>query len=170
MHRSGIEIERKYIIRMPDLSELCLMPEYTVSQIEQIYLESPLGETLRIRRREYQGKTEYIETRKIRIDKMSSEEIERSITHEEYEALSAGMAQGTSPIIKARHTFMYLGQLFELDVYPQWKSTCIMETELNDRDRAVELPALIHIVREVTGEREYSNASMSLKFPIEDQL
>ncbi|MBQ8528710.1 MAG: CYTH domain-containing protein [Clostridia bacterium] len=168
MTSSAVEIERKYIIKLPKLSELRSMPEYTESEIEQIYLDAPKGETLRIRRRTWQGRVEYIETRKIRIDKMSATELERSLTPEEYSALSERRLRGTLPIYKTRYTFRYEGQTFELDVYPRWQRTCIMETELPTRDTAVKFPEFIEIIREVTGIKEYSNAGMSRAFPDED--
>ena len=78
--------------------------------------------------------------------------------------------QGTAPVIKDRHTFSYLGQLFEIDIYPQWSKTAIMETELDDKEKEVEMPPFIKIVREVTGVRGYSNAAMSASFPKEDEI
>lgn len=168
MTSSAVEIERKYIIKLPEMSVLRAMPEYTESEIEQIYLDSPKGETLRIRRRTWQGRHEYIETRKIRIDKMSSTELERKLTPKEYSNLAERRLEGTVPIYKTRHTFRYEGQTFELDVYPQWQHTCIMETELPTRDTAVTFPEFIKVIREVTGIREYSNAGMSRAFPDED--
>ena len=170
MNKAGIEIERKYIIEQPSAAELERMAEHTVSRIEQIYLDSPMGETLRVRRREWQGRIEYIETKKIRIDKMSSTEIERELSCEEYSVLAERRAEGTYPIYKTRHTFIYCGQLFEIDLYPEWSRTAIMETELNSRDTEVEFPPFIRIIREVTGEREYSNAAMSRHFPGEDTV
>ena len=170
MSHSAIEIERKYIIELPDPSALEAEEGYTVSRIEQIYLDSPKGETLRIRRREWQGRVEYIETRKVRIDKMSALESERYLTADEYADLARGIAEGTRPIYKTRHTFVYKGQTFEVDVYPQWQRSCIMETELKDRDTEVAFPAIIRVIREVTGIKAYSNASMSKAFPAEEEL
>lgn len=164
----GIEIERKYIIKMPDLDEICAQASHTESRILQIYLPSEQGETRRIRRREYPDRTLYIETKKLRIDGMSSREIEREIGKEEFDRLALSPLEGTEPIRKTRHTFDYLGQIFEIDIYPQWRSTAIMETELDSRERVVEMPPFIDIVREVTGNKAYSNASMSKSFPDED--
>ena len=163
----GIEIERKYIIKMPDAGILASQESYTKSAILQIYLPSEKGETHRVRRREYSDKTLFFETRKIRMDRMSSTEIESEISEERFNLLAEKPLDGTLPIEKVRHTFIYLGQLFEIDVYPLWKSTAIMETELDSRDREVEIPAFIEIIREVTGDRAYSNASMSKNFPPE---
>ena len=82
--------------------------------------------------------------------------------------LSETILEGTSPINKTRHTFSYLGQLFEIDIYPQWQHSAIMETELSSREAAVSFPAFIEIIREVTGDKAYSNAGMSRSFPPEE--
>ena len=50
----NLEIERKYIIKMPPLDLLRSQPEHTESDILQIYLTHEAGETHRIRRRQYE--------------------------------------------------------------------------------------------------------------------
>ena len=167
--KSAVEIERKYIIKMPDISVLLSQKDYTVSQILQIYLPSEKGETRRVRRRVYSDRTLYIETKKIRIDNMSSEEIEREISKAEFDSLALHPLDGTDPIHKNRHTFLYADQLFEIDIYPQWQSTAIMETELSSREAEVKMPPFIEIIKEVTGNKAYSNASMSRSFPPEEK-
>lgn len=163
-----IETERKYIIKLPDFSLLEREAEYTSSDITQIYLNSNSGVTHRVRARSYGGKTVYTETKKVRISQVSAIEDEREISAAEYENLAKNIKQGTTPVQKTRHTFVYEGQLFEIDVYPSWKCTAIMETELDDPERQVKMPPFIRIVREVTGNKNYSNASMSHSFPKED--
>lgn len=165
--KTNIEIERKYIIKMPNVALLSEQQEYTKSDILQIYLSSPKGETHRVRRRAYSDRIEYYETRKIRIDAMSVTELEGIISKESFDELSKSMDSATAPITKTRHTFLYKGQIFEIDVYPEWKTTAIMETELSSREEQVEFPPFIEIIREVTGEKEYSNAAMSKRFPTE---
>lgn len=165
--QNNVEIERKYIIKKPDFFTLSLCDEYTESEILQIYLPSEQGETRRIRRRVYENQTVCTETKKIRIDNMSSTEIEREISSLEFKKLAENIKEGTSPIIKSRHTFVFCGQLFEIDVYPQWQHTAIMETELDSRDKQVIIPGFIEIICEVTGQKAYSNASMSKEFPKE---
>ena len=165
----NVEIERKYIIEKPNLDLLSQMDGYTSSEIEQVYLDSPKEITHRIRRRAYADRVEHTETKKVRIDKTSAYEDERIITPQEYESLLQKRAEGSITLNKVRHTFKYSGQIFEVDIYPNWTYTCIMEIELPTRDTVVNMPPFIRIVREVTGEREYSNASMSRKFPKEDE-
>ena len=165
--KTNIEIERKYIIKMPNFSMLSEQREYTKSDITQIYLSSPKGETHRVRCRAYSDSVEYYETRKIRIDDMSVTEIEGRITKDRFDDLSKNIATATNPIVKTRHTFLYKSQTFEIDVYPEWEFTAIMETELSSREEKVEFPHFIEIVCEVTGDRAYSNAAMSRVFPTE---
>ncbi len=162
-----IEIERKYVIQKPNADFYKTADDYGVSEIEQIYLEAPKGETLRIRMRKYPTDTVYIKTHKIRIDEISCIERECELASSEYEALAKNILHGTRPILKKRHTFKYLGQLFEIDEYPEWQRCCIMEAELPSRDCNVQPPSFIRIIKDVTGDRAYSNASMSRAFPEE---
>ena len=166
----NIEIERKYIIEMPSVSALAEMQDYSSSEILQIYLASVPRVTHRIRARKYENKTVYTETVKVRIDKISAHEDEHEISEAEFERLRLTRATDTRELIKTRHVFSYGGQLFEIDIYPEWQSTAILEAELTSRETAVEFPDCIRIVREVSGDKAYSNASMSRAFPTEDQI
>ena len=141
---------------------------YTSSDIVQIYLDAEPGVTRRIRSRAYaDGVVRYFETEKRRVDEMSSIEREREIEKTDFDNFSLQIAAKTRPIIKTRYTFDYLGQTFEIDVYPEWERTCIMETELPSRDTEVKMPSFIRILADVTGEGRYSNAQMSRTFPEE---
>jgi CYTH domain-containing protein len=164
---TNVEIEKKFVIKTPDISEISRHSDYTVSEIEQIYLESPNGITRRIRSRRFSDKTIYTETVKVRIDKMSASETECEISEERFLSLKERIAKGTVAILKSRHTFSYLGHVFEIDVYPAWKNTCIMEVEMESREEKISFPPFIEIVADVTGEKRYSNASMSRSFPEE---
>ena len=166
----GIEIERKYIIAMPDFNLLRSLDGYNRSDIVQTYLKSIDGATRRVRMRSTDGNSRYYETLKVRIDEMSSTEVEREIDREEYLELLKLAREDSTPIEKVRHLFYYNSQLFEIDVYPNWQNTAIMETELDNRETEVEMPEFIHIIREVTGDKRYSNAGMSRQFPEEETI
>ena len=162
-----VEIERKFVIEMPDIAALSTLSGYSSSDIEQTYLISSPSVTRRVRARHYDGRTVYTETKKVRIDKMSALEDEREITREEYEALLCEMMPGTVTLRKTRHTFPYRGRTVEIDVYPNWQRSCVLEVELDSREAELELPYFICTVAEVTGDKKYSNASMSREFPKE---
>lgn len=159
--KSQIETEHKYIIKMPSLEALSEMAGYYSDDIVQIYIPSEIGATHRIRSRRGRGRVIYTETEKIRIDKMSSVENEREIGESEFIALSKTMLEGTRPVVKTRHTFEYRAQIFEVDVYPEWDKFAIMEAEVQDARVTFDIPDAIEVVREVTGDGRYSNASIS---------
>ena len=164
----SIEIERKYIIAMPNFDEIKTRDNYKSSEILQIYLNSDKGVTHRVRKRNYGDRISYTETKKVRIDKMSAIEDEREITASEFDALSENIREGSRPLTKVRYTFDFSGLCFEIDVYPEWKQTSIMELELESEDKHFEIPPFIRVIREVTGDKKYSNSSMSQAFPREE--
>lgn len=81
-----LEIERKFLIKMPDLSSL-QAASHAVWQIEQMYLQCfEKGEVRRIRRVTCAGKVQYFYTEKRHVSELSCEEREQKITAPEYEA------------------------------------------------------------------------------------
>lgn len=167
---TSTEIERKYIIGMPDTALLRAQKDYTESTILQTYLAAPEGTTHRIRSRTKNGKTTYTETVKLRLDAISCRETEGEISKERYEALFAKKAPGTRTLRKTRMTFRLGAQIYEIDLYPEWKSTAILETELASREGSAEIPAFLSVIREVTGDPAYSNARMAVKMPQESEV
>ena len=110
---TNLEIERKYVIEKPQIDKMRECEAYTSSEIVQIYLDAETGVTRRVRSRAYSdGRVQYFETEKQRVDEMSSIEREREITKVDFDNFSLQIAQDTRPIIKTRHTFDYLGQTF----------------------------------------------------------
>lgn len=163
----NIETEYKYVIRKPKISVIEEMPDYTESEITQIYLKNNAA-THRVRKRMYSsGETVYTENKKVRISKMSSTEYEREISFSEYESLARNIEDGASPLYKVRRTFRYGGKIFELDYYDEWNESCIMEVELDSEDEKINLPPFIEILSDVTGNKSYSNHSMAHEFPKE---
>ena len=145
-----IETERKYIIEKPDISILQSKNNFTSSEIVQIYL-SDSEKTHRIRKRVFaDGCVQYTENTKRRISTMSSLETEREISEDEFLALSKNIEPHSQPVIKTRITFEYLSKTFEIDVYPRWKSTCILEVELPSEEEKIAFPSFIkHISRTI---------------------
>ena len=162
-----VEIERKFVIVMPDFKLLASQSDYTVSEIDQTYLKSSALLTHRVRARRTGGATAYTETKKVRIDRMSVYEDEREIYEAEYKELLAEIMPSTVTLRKTRHTFSYLGHTLEIDVYPNWQRSCVLEIELSGREEEVRIPDFITVIAEVTGDKKYSNASMSASFPRE---
>ena len=49
----------------------------------------------------------------------------------------------------------------EVDIYPFWQSTAVVEVELGSEKEDFELPAVLSVIREVTGETRFLNRDMA---------
>ncbi len=164
---NGFEIERKYLIAMPDPT--FLEANASPSEIEQTYLTPPdPNVTARVRKRGREGDWTYTHTQKIRLSDLRRIEDEREIDAEEYRQLLLQADPRKRVIRKTRWVLPWRGQSFEIDVYPFWTDRAIMEIEMEDEGQAVELPPQIRILREVTADLRYTNASLALHIPMEE--
>ena len=160
------EIERKYLIRRPDLLNLGACCR--VINISQTYLSTTEG-SLRVRRTEEKGIVTYIETLKRSVSTMRRMEIERELTEEEYNRRLATRDPRRQTIRKTRYCLPYNGHVFEIDIYPFWSKQAVMEVELEREDESFDLPPHIRILREVTDDLKYSNHSIAREIPAEDE-
>ena len=162
----NLEIERKYLICMPERALLAALPS---SEIEQIYLLSPDGERARVRRRVYgDGRTVLTHTAKKRVSELSRVEMEEEIGEAEFERCLTSADPARSPLRKTRYLLEYKNQLFEIDCFPFWTDRALMEIELRSESQPIELPPAIKIVREVTFDKRYSNHAISREIPREE--
>ena len=160
------EIERKFLIKYPDMAMLRTHAEGT--EIVQTYLLSPAkGVTARVRKRGRDGAYTYTHTVKTKINPMRRIEDEREISRAEYEELLQTADPKRRTIHKERWCLDYQGQMFEIDVFPFWNDRAVMEIELTDEEQAVAFPPEIRIIKEVTGDKRYTNASMAKEIPNE---
>ena len=89
---SSVEIERKFIIELPDFEKMREMSGYTFYDITQVYMPTENGVSHRIRKRIGMRDVVYTETKKRRIDGMSAYEDEAVITKERYDELCRNAA------------------------------------------------------------------------------
>lgn len=159
--RIPLEIERKYLIAMPDPAALAVIPGVRVLKMEQIYLISHEGWTRRIRRVQEAGKTRYYYTAKRRKTPLSCEEDEHEITAEEYRAKQKESDPNRVPILKTRYAFPTGTLTAEVDIYPNWQDRAILEIELPREDFPVPLPACLTVLREVSNDPRYKNVNLA---------
>ena len=167
----GIEIERKYLIKMPDEEFLATIDGATVADITQTYLV-PLSEdvTERVRKTEKNGRTIYTHTTKMRISFFSRVENETAIDEREYNELLKRENPNLSAIVKRRWKIpMEKGLFAEIDIYPFWQKQAICEVETETENEEYTLPDFIQVIREVTKDRNYTNRSMAFFVPFEDK-
>ena len=64
-------------------------------------------------------------------------------------------------IRKDRYCLTFGNQYFEIDVYPFWSDKAIVELELSDETTEPNFPPEIRVIREVTDDDSYKNASLA---------
>jgi len=163
------EIERKFLIEMPDLATLESMPNCTKVEIIQTYLHSSLEDVeLRIRQRGRNGHYIFTETIKRRVSDIKRIETERRLTQNEYLNLLMNADTALNQIRKTRYCLSYANQYLEVDIYAFWMKYAILEVELSEEDQQIIFPEFIKIAREVTGDMRYMNRAMAETVPSED--
>ena len=134
-----LEIERKYLIAMPDTRALRAACSH-VYEMEQTYLSAAPGVTARVRRRQEGERVEYFYTEKeFRTDRTCVER-ERAVTEEEYHRLLVRRREEGVTLRKTRWCMLYAGRVLEIDVYPFWEHTAVLEIELPDEGAPVADP------------------------------
>ncbi len=156
-----LEIERKFLIEYPDLNWLESMDNCQRIEIIQTYLQSDPDEEVRIRQRGFDGHYIYFQTTKRRVDDVKRVEIERRLSEKEYLQLLMKADTGRRQIRKDRYCLTYENQYFEIDVYPFWKDKAIAEIELREENAEIRFPDEIKVIREVTDDESYKNASLA---------
>lgn len=157
-----LEIERKFLIRYPDIKQLESMSNCEKIEIMQTYLcASKTDEEDRIRQRGKDGHYLYTRTTKRRLSGTKRVEIERRLTQEEYLALLMEADPAYHQIRKTRYCLVYDSQYFEIDVFPFWKDQAIAEIELKNEADPIRFPPNIHVLREVTGDEAFYNRALA---------
>ena len=167
MNTEHYEIERKFIIRRPELAFLEANGES--SEILQTYLIGRPGETSRVRKRWSGDEVHYYYTSKTRVNAMRQIEREWEIDEAEYEELLKTADPERRPIRKQRWLLAYRGQTFEIDLFPFWERQAYMELELLDEKQGIDFPPALEVIREVTGDRRYTNSALAREIPEEDE-
>lgn len=155
------EIERKYLIAYPDIAWLESIPNCRRIEITQTYLKSGNSEERRVRQRGIDGHYIYFLTAKRKVDAIKRFETERRLTKDEYLDLLTEADPRKRPIRKTRYCLTYENQYFEIDVYPFWNDKAIAEIELSDEAAEIVFPEQIRVIKEVTGDERYKNASLA---------
>lgn len=155
------EIERKYLIEYPDIEWLESNPNCRRVEIIQTYLKSADGEETRVRQRGNGENHIYFRTIKKKISDVKRVEIEDRLSRSEYLKLLMDADTTKRQIRKTRYCLMYESHYFEIDVYPFWDDKAIVEIEFRDENETVIFPEQIKIIKEVTDDDSYKNASLA---------
>ena len=156
-----LEIERKYLIEYPEVSWLNSLENCQRIEIIQTYLKSNFDEEVRVRQRGIDGNFIYFKTIKRKISDLKRVEIEKRLSKDEYLSLLLEADTEKRQIRKTRYCLMYENQYFEIDIYPFWNDKAILEIELSDENTRVVFPEKIKVIKEVTDDESYKNASLA---------
>lgn len=156
-----LEIERKYLIEYPDIDWLENNPTCQRIEIIQTYLNSEDGDEIRVRQRGIEGNYIYFQTIKKKVSGVKRVEIERRLSQSEYLKLLMDADTTKRQIRKTRYCLTYENQYFEIDVYPFWHDRAIMEIELSNENENIVFPEHIKVIKEVTDDPSYKNASLA---------
>jgi len=151
---SGLEIERKFLVRNDDYKRQA----YNSSRICQGYICSGHGRTVRVRIRDQRG---YLTIKgPSNHDGISRYEFEKEITLDEAQHLMQLCEPGR--IDKTRYLVKSGNHIFEVDeFYGDNEGLVMAEVELHSEDESFEKPDFIG--KEVTGDRRYYNGHLSKK-------
>ena len=156
-----IEIERKFLIRMPDISALRGIDGIKIKNITQTYLKTADGSTARVRVIDENDSITYIKTVKNKISNISHYEDEREIDAEQYELELKNADSEKKPVVKIRYAFPFNSHIVEIDVYPFWDDKAVVELELSDENTEPVFPPQLKVICEVTDDDSYKNASLA---------
>ena len=157
----AFEIERKFLIEYPDIAWLESQPNCQRVEIIQTYLKSSEDEEVRVRQRGTDGNYVYFKTTKRKVTDLKRIEVERRLSKDEYLRLLMDADPACRPIRKTRYCLTFDNQYFEIDIYPFWKDKAILEIELADESSEIRFPAQIKVIKEVTDDDSYKNASLA---------
>lgn len=155
------EIERKFLIEYPDIEWLENLKNCQRIEIIQTYLKSNNDDEVRVRQRGMDGNFIYFMTTKKKVTDLKRIEIEKRLSKDEYLALLMDADTSRRQIRKTRYCLMYENQYFEIDVYPFWSDKAIAEIELSDENTEINFPEQIKVIKEVTDDDNFKNASLA---------
>ena len=155
------EIERKFLIEYPDIQWLESLPACQKVDIIQTYLKNDNDDEVRVRQRGLNGHFTYTKTIKRKISGIKRMEIEKRLTKDEYLALLMQADTSKHQIRKTRYCMSYNNSYLEIDIYPFWNDKAILEIELAHEDDPVSIPENIKVIKEVTNDSSYRNASLA---------
>lgn len=160
----ALEIERKFLIEKPNLEWIKNNTDCEVLEIVQTYLgRNSEGFGNRVREIKINGVKKYFHTAKKSLSGITRIELEKEITKLEYDRHLENKKDRIS-LEKTRYIIKLNNLKYEIDIYPFWNETAILEIELKNEKQKFEIPDFIKVIGEVTNNLDYSNQSLAKKY------
>jgi len=174
-----LEKERKFLVKLSrswaSLSDM-FDNLIGIKRITQTYLVSFGGEPATRVRKTVSGlignpRAVYHFNQKELVAPGVHKEKEKKISRYEYEQYLTKFDKNKIPIAKTRFIFKYCDQVFELDIFKGLlKGLAVLEIELKDMNYGVKPPPFLHVIKEVTGDKQFSNFNLANKDLSEELL
>ena len=168
MNNIQIETERKFLIRIPSISNMESQNNFRIRKMVQTYLQSDGKRNARVREVTENGQASYIKTVKERISTLSCYENEGEISKEEYDHLLLSADKEKKSIHKTRYSFEYCDHILEIDVYDFWSDRATLEIELKNEDEEFLIPTFIEIIKEISADGRYKNTNLAKSIPYDE--
>ena len=159
-----LEIERKFLIKYPDIELMDSIDTCRRVPVTQAYLDTPEEGRFRIRRRGEGEDAVYIKTVKRKINDLTHIETEDYISEKEYYGYLEQKKYVHGVISKDRYCIALNSMYYELDVYPFFNDRATLEIELLSEDQPYVLPDFVKVIREVTFEKQYKNKYLAIVY------
>lgn len=161
-----LEIEKKFLIKKPCITEISFYTQLSEQQIIQTYLtDDDTDVERRVRMRGVEGDYTFFYTEKKTLKPGIRVETERKITEKEYLNLLFQTDSTKRQIRKTRYCFIYKNLYYELDIYPFWGDKAILEIELSSEASEFSIPGFITPIKDVTYDSKYSNYQLASVIP-----
>ena len=167
--QAPLEIERKWLIRMPDLQQLREKADRIID-MEQAYLKGGApGVSMRVRKSVEGDKVTYHRNEKQKLSHTVRIEREEEIDEQHYKILLGFGNPTLRKIEKTRYCVPLAdGLTAEIDVFPFWADRAFCEVEMPHVNTPVTLPDWLDVVREVSADKRYTNLALAREIPMED--
>lgn len=156
-----IQRQHKFLVDKIDLEKL-KGRKLVKLELEQFFTDYSETENTMVRKTTKDGESSYSKTIKKDTDIPSERTtISRRITDREYNELLATSAD--TPIRKCRYCFAYNNQYYKLDVFEKPEGLVILETELTNENKKVEIPDFLTVKKDITDDYDYRNVNLYRK-------
>lgn len=158
------QLQRKFLIEMPDVSALNNNPNCTHVEIMQTYLLADETHEVRVRQRGVDGDYLYTKTVKEQGEpgvKLRRIVHEHRLTETEYLAELMNADPALSPIRKDRYCLCEANKCLQIDVFPFWSDRALLEFPLGSKDETVNIPKQFKVIEEVTSNPAYFNKELA---------
>lgn len=156
-----LEIEHKMIIKVPDKNDIEQNAKREVP-ITQTYLNRIDPEIeRRVRLNIFDARVRYRYTEKSHVSFGTRREDEKEITVSEYKELIKQKDERLRVLEKTRYIVFHNNKTIEIDIYKGIEEYAILEIETDDINEELILPDWITVIKDVTGDKRFSNYSLA---------